>query len=257
MLAVTISNTNPENLHEVLTTVVVPEIDKPNNDPCSELKKFNTNNAIQQTLRILKEQSSGQAEHGNYISETTNSVGATYLSFPVIPQNPNNPNQLDITAGLTTGKVKGAMHCHTNPATTGMIPMFSAADFAALYGIADAHVPANNAEKDYAEYTVILSVGSGHYALKFKSFDGNYAIFNEKFSDFEKNLKKDCKKLGATASSSQQIKTFLKNMNNSFVDAVGLYKATETTGSSGISNITGWKEQALDENGEVFEINCP
>jgi hypothetical protein len=139
-------------------------LDEPEKNPCGELIKFKNNNSIQQTLRILKGQSSGSAERGNYISETTNTVGATYLSFPVIPQNPNNPNELDISAGYPTGRVKGVMHCHINP-TLGMIPMFSAADFAALYGIAYSHVPINNAEKE--KLAVRALVGRIHDCVVF------------------------------------------------------------------------------------------
>ena len=249
------SNNNDEiSTSPILNTTF---LDAPPKNPCSELKKFNTNNTIQQTLRILKGQSSGASEHGNYISEATNSVGATYLTFPVIPQNPNNPNEIDISAGFPTGKVKGVMHCHRDPATTGMFPMFSAADFGALYGIAYSHVPVNNTEKDYAEYTVMLSVGSGHYALKFKNFNGDYnAKFNLNISDFKKDLEKDNKLLGHMANSNLLIKAFLKNMDKYFGNEVGLYKATESTNSNGLPVVTGWKEQTLNENGDIVEINC-
>jgi hypothetical protein len=223
--------------------------------PCEELKKLNANNSIQLTLRILKGQSSGQAEHGNYISETTNSVGVTYLSFPVVPQSSNNPNEIDISAGLATGKVKGVMHCHINP-TTGMIPMFSAADLGALYGIAYSHNPSHNTEKDYAEYTVMLSVGSGHYALKFKNFDGQYGNFNNNFDQFKVVLEKECSKITSMASAEQQQKTFLKYMNKFFAGTVGLYKATETTNANGVSNITGWSEQTLNESGDIVQVDC-
>lgn len=224
--------------------------------PCSELNKTIKNQSIQLTLRILKGQSTGTAEHGNYISQTTNNVGVSYLSFPVIPQNLNKPNEVDIAAGLSSGNIKGAMHCHNNPATTNMIPMFSAADFAALHYIASKHIPPNNGIKDYSEYTVMLSVGSGHYAIKLKNFNGSYLNFNENFSKFEKNLVKDYDKLGAMVSSTSLTTAFLKNMNKYFGNAVGLYKANESTGTNGLSNITGWNEQTLNINGDIVEINC-
>lgn len=249
----------PENQDEVITTPIIPGLsgEIPEKTPCNELNKIIPNQSIQQTLRILKGQSSGVAEHGNYISETANSAGATYLTFPVIPQTPNNPNALDINAGLTSGKVKGAMHCHTNPSTTGMFPMFSAADLGALYSIAYSHIPTNNAEKDYSEYTVMLSVGSGHYALKLKNFSGDYnATVNENIVDFQKELEKDNEKLTATAASSDLIKAFLEKLNYYFGEEVGLYKATEATDINGLPKVSGWKEQTLNENGDIVEINC-
>jgi hypothetical protein len=225
--------------------------------PCEELYKFNNNNAIQQTLRILRNSSSGTSERGNYISEATNSAGANYLSFPVVPQDPNKPYLLNITGGLASGNIKGAMHCHTNPTTTGMFPMFSAADLSALYEIAYSHNPSNNAPKNYAEYTVMLSVGSGHYALKLKNFDGDYnARLNPNLINFTRNLENDNKKVGQNADSSILIKIILKNINKYFGDEVGLYKATEGVDSNGIPKVNGWKEQALNENGEIIEIDC-
>lgn len=252
------STINNENA--IIASPVVPGLDGVSaaiKNPCAKLKKFNTNNTIQQTLRILKEQSSGQAEHGNYISETTNTAGATYLSFPVIPQDSNNPYAININAGLSTGKVKGAMHCHTDPATTTMFPMFSAADLDILYQIADKHVPANNAVKDYTEYTVMLSVGSGHYALKLKNFSGDYYNLNHNILDFKKDLEEENKKIGHLASSNDLIKVFLKNLNEYFGNEVALYKATEGTDSNGLPVVTGWKEQTLNENNDILEINCP
>lgn len=228
----------------------------PEKTPCEELNKFNDNNTIQQSLQILKTQSTGVAERGNYISEITNSSGANYLSFPIIPQDPKNPNLLYIAGGLSTGKVKGAMHCHTNPSTTGMVPMFSAPDLEALYQIAYAHVPINNAEKDYAEYTVMLSVGSGHYALKLKNFSGNYAKFNTNIINFQKKLEKENEKLTSMAVSTDLVITFLKNINEFFGDEVGLFKATETIDANGLPKISGWKEQTLNENGYIIEIDC-
>lgn len=225
--------------------------------PCEDLMKMIPNNSIQQTLSILKGLSSGAAERGNYIRETTNPSGATYLSYPVIPQTPSNPNALDIAAGLASGKVKGAMHCHTNPATTGMFPMFSDADLGALYNIAYSHIPSNNATKDYAEYTVMLSVGSGHYALKLKNFSGNYkAKLNANIVNFQKKLESDNKKIGLNASSTILVKTFLKNMKQYFGDEVGLYKATEAIDANGLPKVSGWKEQTLNENEDIVEINC-
>ncbi|RBA28610.1 hypothetical protein [Flavobacterium tibetense] len=248
--------TDPEE-YELGISSPVLSIDKPISAPCNELSKLVTNNSIQQTLRILKGQSSGTSERGNYISETTNSLGATYLTFPVIPQNQNKPYEIDISAGLATGNVKGAMHCHTNPATTSMFPMFSAGDLMALYNIAYEHVPANNSVKDYAEYTVMLSVGSGHYALKFKNFSGDYiSKLNTNFSNFQKDLETENINIGHLANSNLLIKTFLKNMNKYFGDEIGLYKATESIDSNGLPIITGWKEQTINSNGNVDEINC-
>lgn len=251
---------NPSsNDNEIATTPVINSafLDAPKN-PCSELMKLNTNNSIQQTLRILKGESSGQNEHGNYISETTNSLGATYLSFPIIPQNPNKPYELDIPAGLSTGKVKGVMHCHTDPASTLMFPMFSAADFAILYNIAYSHIPSNNATKDYSEYTVMLSVGSGHYALKFKNFNGDYnSNLNSNFNAFKTNLENDNMKIGHMANSNLLIQNFLNNLNKFFGNEVGLFKATESTDSNGLALVTGWKELTLDSTGTIIEIFCP
>ena len=249
------TSTNPGNPCDPSGTIGMLD-DEEDGTPCEALKKFNTNNSIQQTLRILKGQSSGIPEHGNYITETTNSVGVNYLSFPIIPQNPNNPIELDISAGLVTGKVKGVMHCHTDPVTTKMIPMFSVADFGNLYNIAYNHVPANNAEKDYAEYTIMLSVGSEHYALKFKNFDGQYGTFNNNINQFKKELEKECRAITSIASAEQQQKIFLKYMNKFFAGTVGLYKATETTNANGVSNISGWSEQTLNEAGDIVPIDC-
>jgi len=253
--------TNNEAEDQIIASTVVPGLDgegAARKDPCAQLKKFNTNSTIQQTLRILKGHSSGQSELGNYISETTNTAGATYLSFPVIPQDPNNPYFLNINAGLTTGKVKGAMHCHTDPATTTMFPMFTAADLDILYQIADQHVPANNVTKDYSEYTVMLSVGSGHYALKLKNFSGNYYNLNHNLIDFKKNLEEENRSIGHMADSTLLIIAFLKNMNKYFGNEVGLYKATEGTDSNGLPVVTGWTEQTLNDTADdIVEINCP
>lgn len=225
--------------------------------PCSELYKYITNNSIQQSLRILKQQSSGNAEYGNFICETTNTAGATYLSFPIIPQDPKNPSQIDIKAGLANGNVKGAMHCHTDPASTTMFPMFSTADLGCLYQIAFQNIPVNNAPKEYAEYTVMLSVGSGHYSLKFKNFNGDYeAKLNANLADFKKYLESENLELTPMADSTLLIKAFLKNLNKYFGNEIGMYKATEGTDANGLPNITGWKEQVLNEVGDVIEIDC-
>jgi hypothetical protein len=224
--------------------------------PCSELKTFYTNNAIQQTLRILKAQSSGQSEHGNYISETTNSAGASYLSFPVIPADPNNPTSLNLSAGVANGNVKGAMHCHTDPVSTNAVPMFSPADLKCLLDIARYHSPINNNPKDYSEYTVMLSVGSGHYALKFKNYNSFLQNFNANFANFDIDLNLLYNNSLPTANSTILIKDFLKALNKNNLSDVGLYKATETTNSNGVSNITGWKEQTLDASGNIIEIPC-
>lgn len=223
--------------------------------PCDELNKTVKNQAIQQTLNLLKGQSSGSIEMGFYIRQATNNVGVSYLSFPVIPQNINKPNELDIAAGLSTGNIKGAMHCHNDPATTNMIPMFSAADFAALHYIASNHIPPNNEIKDYSEYSVMLSVGFGQYAVKFKNFNG-YANFNQNYTIFKEKLEEDYDKLGAIASSTLLTTAFLKNMNKYFGNSVGFYKANEIIDTNGESKITGWKEQTLDANGGIVEINC-
>jgi hypothetical protein len=253
---------NTTNENQIATTPVINNLQDTDQNPqqktpCNELKKFTTNNSIQLSLRILKGQSSGVAERGFYIKDTINSVGATYLTYPVIPPNPNNPNELDVAPGLATGRVKAMLHCHTDPATTRMIPMLTAADFGNLYNIASYHNPLNNAQKDYAEYTVMLSVGSGHYALKFKNFDGNYYTLNHNIDDFREKLEDANKLLGSTAPSSDLIKVFLKHMNNYFGNEVGLYKATEGLDSNGQPIVTGWKEQTLNESGNIVEIECP
>lgn len=246
---------NDENAIATSPIINVPTLDAPKN-PCSELKKFNTNNTIQQALRILKVQSSGSQEHGNYISDATNALGANYLSFPVIPTDPKKPTSLDITDGLNTGKVKGAMHCHTDPVSTNAVPMFSPADLSALLTISIKHIPANNVPKDYAEYTVMLSVGSGHYALKFKNYSNFVANFGANFASFNADLNTFYSTSTPSANSNTLIKDFLKALTQNNLGDVGLYKATETTNSAGVANITGWKEQTLDTNGNIAEVPC-
>ncbi len=246
---------NDENAIATSPIINVPTLDAPKN-PCSELKKFNTNNTIQQALRILKVQSSGSQEHGNYISDATNALGANYLSFPVIPTDPKKPTSLDITDGLNTGKVKGAMHCHTDPVSTNAVPMFSPADLSALLNISIKHIPANNVPKDYAEYTVMLSVGSGHYALKFKNYSNFVANFGANFASFDADLNTFYSTSTPSANSNTLIKDFLKALTQNNLGDVGLYKATETTNSAGVANITGWKEQTLDTNGNIAEVPC-
>ncbi|MCZ8145962.1 hypothetical protein [Flavobacterium sp.] len=100
------------------------------------------------------------------------------------------------------------------------------------------------------------SVGSGHYALKFKNFDGQYDTLNTNFEQFKKELERECRAITSMASAEQQQKTFLKYLNKFFNDTVGLYKANETTNSSGISNITGWKELTLNQAGVIVPIDC-
>jgi hypothetical protein len=134
--------------------------------------------------------------------------------------------------------------------------MFSVADFGNLFNIAYFHQPANNATKNYSEYTVLLSVGSDHYALKLKDFDGNYSYLNATFPDFKKKLENECKKIGALATGEQQIKTFLKNMKNFFGNTVGLFKASEATNANGESSITSWSEQTLNDARTVVPVDC-
>jgi hypothetical protein len=52
------------------------------------------------------------------------------------------------------------------------------------------------------------------------------------------------------------IKDFWKALTQNNLGDVGLYKATETTNSAGVANITGWKEQTLDTNGNIAEVPC-
>jgi hypothetical protein len=222
--------------------------------PCQKLNKFITNNTIQQTLRILKEQSSGSEEHGNYITQETNPAGASYSSFPLIPPNPDKPNILDISAGIANGNVKGALHCHTDPVSTGGVPMFSPADLRSLYKIA-INYNNNGVQKNYAEYTVMLSVGSGHYAIKFKDFNDFYINYRANFDKFDKSLNQKYKVSTATATSDTLIKNFLNALKDNNFGSIGLYKATETT-TDGVSSITGWKEQTLDNNGDISETPC-
>jgi hypothetical protein len=46
-------------------------------------------------------------------------------------------------------------------------------------------------------------------------------------------------------------------MNKYFSNEVGLYKATEGLNNSGQPKVTGWKEQTLNESGNIVEIECP
>lgn len=223
--------------------------------PCDELRKFIANNSIQQSLGILKPQSLGPIERGNYISETTNASGANYLSFPIIPYDTNNPTILNMNAGLNGGNVIGAMHCHTDPVSTGGIPMFGHGDLESLYSIAVKHNNGND-PKNYAEYTVMLSVGSGHYALKIKDFSNFYINLQNNYANFKEELKDVYEKSTATANSTKLIEDFLKTLNkNNLGSNVSMYKATEST-IGGITKISGWKEQILKADGTKDELPC-
>lgn len=232
----------------------VLEPNKESKNPCEQLNRIIPSSSIQQTLRILKSQSSGDDEYGNYIATTTNASGASYPSYPIVPRDPKNPHSLDIEAGLSAGNVKGVMHCHTNPEKGG-VPMFSPGDLRSLRSIARNH-NANGQEKNYAEYTVMLSVGSGHYALKFKDFNEFTNNYGANFDKFEKMLDLKYNKTGSTANSITLIKNFLNSLKDNNFSSVGLYKATETINANGISEISGWKEQMLDTNGNLTEIPC-
>lgn len=219
-------------------------------DPCEELKKLANNNSIQQTLRILKGQSTGTQEYGNYVSEEINSLGANYLGFPVIPNNPNNPSELNIDAGIAAGNVLGVLHCHT----VNGIPMFSPADLRSLRRIARYHNN-NGLPKNYAEYTVMLSVGSGHYALKFKDFIGFHSNFGANFDNFNSYILELYEKSGENCTSDTLIKIFLSALKKYSLNGVGLFKADVTT-ILNQEKITSWKEQTLDTDGNIFKIPC-
>ena len=226
--------------------------------PCGELKKLLPNNSIQLTLRIIKGKSSSSEEFGNYFAVTTNSAGATYTSFPIIPKDPEDPTKLSIGDGLDAGNVIGAAHCHTDPVSTKAIPMFSPRDLLGLWRIARRHQTTNNQPKDYSLYSVMLSVGSGHYALKFKNFQAfeNYIANIADPKKFEKDLNTRYYKSGVSATSDIHIKDFLTSINKFSLGGVGLYKATEETNTNGESIITGWKELSLNQNGTIAEVPC-
>lgn len=224
--------------------------------PCDELRKFIANNSIQQSLGILKPQSSGPIERGNYISETTNASGASVLSFPVIPPKPNDPTRLNFDAGITAGNVIGLMHCHTDPASTGGVAMFGPGDILSLFKIARYYSPTNGQTVNYAEFTVMLSVGSGHYALKIKDFSTFYTNLQANYDNFKKELEEEYKESTITATSTTLLKNFLNILkDNNLSNNVSLYKATEST-IAGISKITGWKEQILKADGTNDELPC-
>ncbi len=223
-------------------------------NPCEQLNRIIPSSSIQQTLRILKSQSSGDDEYGNYISSTTNASGASYPSYPIVPRDPKNPHSLDIEAGLSTGNVKGVMHCHTNPENGG-VPMFSPGDLDSLLDVALMH-NSNGQEKNYAEYTITLSVGSGHYALKFKDFNDFISKYRANFNRFTKNLKDKYEISKSTALSDTLIKNFLNALKENNFGSIGLYKATEIVNNNGVSEISGWKEQTLDANGNLTQIPC-
>lgn len=147
------------------------------------------------------------------------------------------------------------MHCHTDPLTTGGVPMFSWGDIMSLMQIARQH-NSNGLPKDYAEYTVILSVGSAHYALKFKNYNDFITKVNANFKAFEKELEKLYGTSTATAPSNTLIKDFLIALKKHNFGGVGLYKATEVTDVNGVSSITGWNEQTLNANESVIEVPC-
>ena len=75
------------------------------------------------------------------------------------------------------------------------------------------------------------------------------------FVKFDKYVRVFYCKSTATATSDTLIINYLNALKDNNFGSIGLYKATETT-TNGVSSITGWNEQTLDNNGNISETPC-
>jgi hypothetical protein len=123
--------------------------------------------------------------------------------------------------------------------------MFSGGDVEDLYLVAQKHNTGNQV-KDYSQYGVVVVTNSGIYAVKFDnktSFDN----FNSKFDIFKKDLNRKLGYTGESTSPNRLINLFLKQLKESKLNGVSLYKATESTTNT-VTTITSWNKLSLNSN---------
>lgn len=215
-----------------ITTIVSP-IEEEKKTPCEQLKIMALNFNFKNALFDLQTKTNETMEYGYGITKSNSNYNNP------VPNNsdPNNPNLIVMTAGSNN---IGCFHTHPNPVETGIYPMFSAGDIKYLLDIALLH-DNNGLPKDYSEYFITLTVGSGTYALKikdFRAFRNKMTLFFEGPGGFKERLENGNYDYREPSGDIDLLKKdFLKVVRGL---GIGLYEAS--------NDLSSWTEVVLDLN---------
>lgn len=243
----------------VITSPVMPKVTE--EDPCKELAKLSSNYSLKLSLQNLETKAGNPTESGVSVKTFPNSN--ILQAGQVLPVSADSPNKVDITKYMG-GDFVGAMHNHTDPASTGGVPMFSPADVMSLFSFKIKHDNANRDVPPLANAIYFVSVavkdpskssGSSTFIIKIKDWDKFTKAINTldskgklKYYTFAKELVVKQEERGATASLSNIMKDFLSLLSK-YNMGVGLYE--------GNSDCSSWNELDYDPTTkEVKAIPC-
>lgn len=236
--------TNPNPDPEVIIELPLPLLPDPrNNDPCKELNEMMRNTNIKESYTGPNGLQSKVGESREYGFAFKRKTG--YDSIQPIPPDYYRPNILNMDA-FVGGTYYGANHIHSNPVNTEVYPMFPAPDllvlfkFAALYDW-DGLAPRS---RNYALFVLTLTVPSGTYAIKIKSFLKIAAVMGDanKYIKLKRKIENRFKDAGKL-NTDKLIKALLATMNE-FDVGVGLYEAE--------ADFSNWKELTLSNPNDIL-----
>jgi hypothetical protein len=203
--------------------------------PCKGLIKMSNSITNKNALVELVSRTDEEKEYGYAFKKSSSNI--TYQAPTAIPNDPNNPNFLNVKDYIG-GDYIGILHTHPNP-IYGYYPMFSDHDLKCLFTLARKHVVPVGQVKDYSEYVIAMTTNDGTFAIKIKDITKFFSTINDitKFKKIKKLLLKKYQK----RDSNDNINGFKKDLLNLFEEfdmGVGLFQAN--------SDFTLWSEVNLD-----------
>jgi hypothetical protein len=203
----------------VVTSPVVPPPPPPTK-PCLELKKLTDNTNIRNIYKGpdgLESKVNEPIEYGFSFSR-----GANYDSQTAVPNNPDKPNELDLSHAVG-GNFYGASHTHPLSGY-GFYPMFPMDDILYLYKVSKKYNN-NGLPKDYSIFVLTMTIPSGTFAIKITDATALYSLMGnkEKYNKVMKEIKKEYYSIG-TSDVENLTKALLKIMSENNM-GISLYQA--------------------------------